>query len=328
MKIKPEITVGALTVIGLAILILGFKYLKGDNIFNKEKTFVVNFEDVTGLYESNSLLVNGFEVGKVKSIDLSKDPKYNVLVTFTTNDEFVIPEDSKFKVISVDLLSKKGVSAELGKSNVEVKEGVIYSSVPTVDMFASISNSLTPVTEKAAKLMDSLTYVMTDLHNAVGRGEQSALKSTFTELNATLKGANKALQNVSSILDKNSNKINGIVTNADSIVANFNTLSGKLASNSGKIDNIIANAETLTGNLSKINLDKTMADVTKTIDEVNKLLKQITEGDGTISKIIKDEGLYNSIDSTINSLNFLLKDLQANPKRYVHFSLIDRNKEK
>jgi len=128
-------------------------------------------------------------------------------------------------------------------------------------------------------------------------------------------------------LDKNSGKINNIVTNADSIIANFNILSGKLASNSAKIDNIVANAETLTGNLSKVDLEKTVNDITKTIQDVNKLLTQITDGDGTISKIIKDEGLYNNIDSTISSLNFLLQDLQKNPKRYVHFSLIDRNKE-
>jgi len=327
VNVKQEISVGALTLVGLAVLILGFKYLKGDNVFTRERSFVVNFSDVTGLYESNAIMANGHEVGRVKDISMSKDPRYQVLVTLQTSEDIFIPDDSKFKIISVDLLSKKGIAIEMGKSKQQVREGVVYPSEPTTDMFAEISNSLTPVTEKAAKLMDSLNFVITDLHNAIGRGEASALKQTFAEVNTTLKTANHSLQSVTSILDKNSGKINNIVTNADSIIANFNILSGKLASNSAKIDNIVANAETLTGNLSKVDLEKTVNDITKTIQDVNKLLTQITDGDGTISKIIKDEGLYNNIDSTISSLNFLLQDLQKNPKRYVHFSLIDRNKE-
>jgi phospholipid/cholesterol/gamma-HCH transport system substrate-binding protein len=327
VKLKQEISVGALTLVGLAVLILGFKYLKGDNVFTREKTFVVNFADVTGLYESNAIMANGHEVGRVKDISMSKDPNYQVLVTLQTSEDIFIPEDSKFKIISVDLLSKKGIAIEMGKSNQSVKEGVIYASEPTKDMFAEISSSLSPVTEKAAKLMDSLNFVITDLHNAIGRGEASALKQTFSQVNATLKTANHSLQSVTAVLDKNSGKINSIVSNTDSVIANFNTLSGKLASNSSQIDKIVANAETLTSNLAKVDIEKTVNDITKTIQDVNKLLSQITDGNGTISKIIKEEGLYNNIDSTISSLNFLLQDLQKNPKRYVHFSLIDRNKD-
>jgi phospholipid/cholesterol/gamma-HCH transport system substrate-binding protein len=71
-------------------------------------------------------------------------------------------------------------------------------------------------------------------------------------------------------------------------------------------------------------LEATINSAREALDEVNLLLQSVNAGEGTLGKIVKDENLYERVDSTISSLNFLLQDLQANPKRYVSFSLIER----
>ena len=48
---------------------------------------------------------------------------------------------------------------------------------------------------------------------------------------------------------------------------------------------------------------------------------QLKSQEGTAGKLLNDPSLYNRLDSLANSADALMKDLKANPKRYVHFSL-------
>jgi phospholipid/cholesterol/gamma-HCH transport system substrate-binding protein len=122
--------------------------------------------------------------------------------------------------------------------------------------------------------------------------------------------------------------IQSLIKNADGVMLNANTLTKKLADNSQKIENILADIEKFSGNISELELKETIESAKKTLTEISNLLASVNEGQGTLGKIVKDESLYTSIDSTINTLNSLLKDVQANPKRYVSLSLIERKDKK
>jgi len=57
-----------------------------------------------------------------------------------------------------------------------------------------------------------------------------------------------------------------------------------------------------------------MADLQATIAKMN-------SKDGSLGLLLNDKTVYNNLSNSTNSLNELLKDLKANPKRYVHFSV-------
>ncbi|MEO0232255.1 MAG: MlaD family protein [candidate division WOR-3 bacterium] len=65
--------------------------------------------------------------------------------------------------------------------------------------------------------------------------------------------------------------------------------------------------------------------VVKNLNEITARLKKISDylenEEGSLGKIIKDKTLYNKIDSTLTSLNLLLKDINKNPKKYFKFSI-------
>lgn len=324
MKVRHEVTVGSLTFLGIVLMILGYNYLKGNEIFSKNYTYQINFPNTTGLYPANSVVINGLEVGRVKEIRLAEDLKNQVIVTISLPKVLDIPEDSKFKIESLDLLGKKAISIERGISTNFLKEGFVYQGQIPTDMFSSITSQITPIAEKADKLIASLDTMINDVHIAIGKGENSALKKTMDNVSATLENANKVLGDVARIFESQKSSIDNIIKNADGVMANTNELTKKIADNSQNIDNIIKNFETLSNKISQADLESTINSAKTTLEEVSKLLAAINEGQGSIGKLVKDENLYYSIDSTINTLNFLLKDLQANPKRYVSFSLIER----
>jgi phospholipid/cholesterol/gamma-HCH transport system substrate-binding protein len=324
LKVRHEVTVGALTVLGIVLMILGYNFLKGNEIFSKNYSYLINFPNTTGLYPANSIVINGLEVGRVKEIKLATDNKNQVIVKISLPKDLAIPEDSKFSIESLDLLGKKAISIERGISNNLLAEDKIYQGTVPGDMFAEIKSQIEPIAEKAEKLLASLDTMINDVHNAIGRGENNAIKKTMDNLTITLETANKMLADVSSVFDKNQDKINNIILNADGLMANANEITKKIADNSQSIDTIIKNLDTFSSKMSRLDLENTVNTTKKTLEEASTLLASINNGEGTLGKLAKDENLYKSIDSTINSLNFVLRDLQANPKRYVSFSLIER----
>jgi phospholipid/cholesterol/gamma-HCH transport system substrate-binding protein len=328
LKVRNEVSVGALTLFSIVLLILGYNFLKGNDIFSKTNKYVINFENTAGLYPANAIIISGLEVGRISKITLANDGKHKVLVEISLPQNILIPEDSRFKIESLDLLGKKGISVTLGTSSKLMQEGIIYQGEAPLDLLGSLTDQILPIKEKAETLMVTLDTMLKDVHRAIGYGENSALKQTVNEVSATLSSANKLISDISGILVKEKAQIEGIIRNADGVMQNANVLTKKLADNSEKIDQILADLETFTGKVSKIELEETLASAKSALDEVNTLLAGMNNGEGTLGKIVKDENLYGRVDSTISTLNFLLQDLQKNPKRYVSFSLIERkNKE-
>ena len=57
MKISNETKVGILTITALTILILGFNFLKGKDMFTKSRKIYAVFTDLGGLNKSNEVKV-------------------------------------------------------------------------------------------------------------------------------------------------------------------------------------------------------------------------------------------------------------------------------
>lgn len=72
---------------------------------NDVKNVVLIFEHGNGLFEGELITLNGFDVGKVESIELS--PQYEVCATVLLKNDINIPSDSKFVLDNKSLLSSQ-----------------------------------------------------------------------------------------------------------------------------------------------------------------------------------------------------------------------------
>ncbi len=68
MKISNETKVGALTAVAIVILILGFNFLKGRNLTERNDTIYSVFPDIKGLQVSNPVFIKGLQVGKISEM--------------------------------------------------------------------------------------------------------------------------------------------------------------------------------------------------------------------------------------------------------------------
>jgi phospholipid/cholesterol/gamma-HCH transport system substrate-binding protein len=119
-------------------------------------------------------------------------------------------------------------------------------------------------------------------------------------LSQTVRKVDKALRNITMIVDS---------------IRRSRALENTLANVSDFSDTLAHASGTMTQVLSKTN---------SAVSRLDSVMAGLERGEGSAGKLLQDESLYNSLDSTSRSLDLLLKDLRANPKRYVHFSIFGR----
>ena len=71
MKYSKEIKVGFLAIVGVMMSVFSYNYLKGINLFEKNRKFTIKYEKVDGLSVSNPVTLNGFKIGKVQKINFN-----------------------------------------------------------------------------------------------------------------------------------------------------------------------------------------------------------------------------------------------------------------
>jgi len=72
MKISNETKIGTMAVVGIVLLVLGFNFLKGNNLFKKNNYIYAKYQDVQGLSKSNPVVINGLQVGRIENLDGGK----------------------------------------------------------------------------------------------------------------------------------------------------------------------------------------------------------------------------------------------------------------
>ena len=108
MKISNETKVGILAAVAIAIFIVGYNFLKGNDIFSSENEFYAKYDKVDGLAVSKPVLVNGYQVGRVSQLTLQ--PNGQILAQFKLDPKYAIPKKPtaiapiKHKIIQVMLI--------------------------------------------------------------------------------------------------------------------------------------------------------------------------------------------------------------------------------
>ena len=122
--------------------------------------------------------------------------------------------------------------------------------------------------------------------------------------------------------------VEGLTANLNATSQQLNRMmSHDMPALTGKLNRIGDNMVTITDNLKTIDYAAAMSKVDATLANVKRLTDQLNSRDNTIGLLLHDPTLYNNLSATTANAASLLQDLQAHPKRYVHFSLFGK-KEK
>ena len=303
---KTEIKVG---LVGLGILILlffGIKFLKGIDIFNKEISYHVLYKDVSGMHGSNYIYLNGMKVGYIKNIKAMDNRAENFLVTISISSKVNMTKDSKIVLFNADMLGSKALRLELGHGELLHKGDTITGEIE-IGMLDKLGTAITPMAEN----LDSILSATKSILNQQNRDN---IQRTLTNLESTSRKLNDISQQFDGLIDSEKNKIKNIIANTESITTN-------LKDNNERLSNIISRIDQITDTVAQANIGSTLAETSKTIERLNKVLGIIENGKGNLGLLINDEGLYRSLNESARKLDALIEDIKANPKKYVKISV-------
>jgi len=313
MKISNETKIGALTAITITILILGYSFLSGNDVFSGSNKFYAIYKSVEGLSVSKPVLVNGFQIGRVSKMQLHNDGQ--TVVEFKVDKKYNVPVNTLAKLVSTDLLGGKAIVFELGTS----KEYAEDKDTLRADVQGSLAESLQPIQTKAENLITKLDSSLASINKILNPNFQKNVDRSFTSIANSLQTLEGTTKKIDNLVAAQTGHINGILTNAEVVSANLKTTTGGL-------NGITANVQRFSGDLANSNIKQTLDNANKAVADLQQTMANINSNKGSLGLLLHDDSLYRNLENASNNLNLLFLDLKANPKRYVHFSVFGGKK--
>ncbi len=293
-----EVKIALAFIITIVCIVVGINYLKGINVFEPGNRYYAKFDRLDGLVVSNNVMVRGYKVGQVSEItyDLSLEQPFTV--TVLVDEAVKMPAGTQFVLRDDGLLGGKILDIVCGDDPT-----TFYASGDTVE------------TRIEGGLMASVQELVPKLDGTIARVDSVLESVNDIAKSQELKNSLKSIESITADLRVSSAKLKYVMNNqVPQIVSDVNTITGDLRK--------------VSGDLKQIEFAELFARIDHTVNNLQIFSDKLNSNEGTIGKLMNDNALYNNINTTVNSVNDLVVDLKANPKRYVHFSLFGAREKK
>jgi phospholipid/cholesterol/gamma-HCH transport system substrate-binding protein len=341
-----QLKVGIMAIVALLLLAFLIILMSGVNPLFRRTTDVYTYlSDSVAMTEgATPVRLNGILIGKVKKIELSgsTDPSRIVKITLSIDNTALplVPVDSQAKLAQQNLLGSRYVNIKKGTSSQTIQAGAEIASADTPeieDLFQQGSSTLAAL----QKIMDRVNGIIDDIQG--GKGTIGALLVDRTLYNRAVEIVDD-VKSLTAALNAPDSTI-GRLIHEDTL---YKDVSGTV----GKINTLIDGLNAGQGTAGKLlkddalynELHATIGDVRETIAKINKgdgtvskllnsselhdqlitsmgkldgVLDKVNSGDGTIGRLMNDPSLFESLDGTSRDLQGFIKELRANPKKFL-----------
>jgi len=314
MKISNETRIGALTAVAITALILGYSFLRGNDIFSGSNKYYAVYDSVDGLSVSKPVLVNGFPIGRISKMKLQPDGR--TVVEFKVDNQYKIPSNTLARLTSTDLLGDKAIVFDLGNSNTFAEDkDTLHANVQ-----GSLAESLQPIQTKAENLITKLDSSLAAINRILNPNFQKNVDRSFLSIANSLQTLEGTTKKIDALVAAQTSHINGILTNTETVSANLKTSSAHLT-------NITANFEKVSNDIAASNIKHTLDNANKAMSDLQATIAKINSNKGSLGLLINDDKMYRNLNEASANLNALFIDIKAHPKNYVSFSVFGGKKK-
>jgi phospholipid/cholesterol/gamma-HCH transport system substrate-binding protein len=292
LKIKREILLGILGVVSLLLFIWGVNYLKGTDLLQRQQIFFVIYPKVDGLIESHPVSVNGVKIGQVNKIGFHTDRTGRVLVECIISPDIDIPVNSQAILRSASLIGGYEIVLQLGDSDMIMQHSDTLPGVIKPSIQDDIVAQLDPFKDQSAIILARFDTLLTSLNMLFDYENRTKLSHSIGELNKSLR-------------------------HIESIAENINR-------QEQNINQIVGNLAAITDSIAALEIKAVLDQSSKSIETLQEILYAVNEGEGSLARLLHDEGLYQNLERSSYELELLLEDIRNNPRKYFNFSVFGK----
>ncbi len=309
MKFKKEIKVGFLAIVGIIMSVFSYNYLKGINLFEKNRNFKIIYTKVDGLSVSNPVTLNGLKIGNVKKIKFNPLNSKELIVDVVIENDIKFPKTSIAELYETGLIGGKAIAIipDYMNDSTIASDGDFLKGVNKPGLTELVNQILPQVQLQLEGVMKNAEIVFKNINNLFDEETKKELKYSIQNFSLLTSNLNNTSKNISDLINKNSNNFSSAILDFKNASKNIRSISDSI---SGKeITNITNNLNELLNNLKIIS-------------------NNLNNSKGSIGKLINDDSIYSNLEKASNELNILIEDIKINPGRYIKFSVFGRkNKE-
>jgi len=320
MKLSKYTKLGILIVFSVSVFIWGLSYLKGHDFFKNTSYYHIIYERIGGLVESDAVILNGYQVGQVKSVRFADDASGNLVVTISVDGEIKIPVNSVARIVSSDIMGTKSVKLIYNPNEEIYRTNDTIPGAVESDLKEQVSMQVLPLKSKAEQLLATIDSAITILTVIFNEDARDNLSESFENINRTIANIEETSADLKDLINSES-------SNISSIVDNLNSVSRAFKSKSEDFEKIITNLSAISDSLSSLPYSPLVESISGITSQMGEVLTKLNSNEGTAGRLINDEQLYANLLEMTTDLDNLLKDIRLNPKRYVSFSAFDLGKE-
>lgn len=302
MKHAKELKIGIFVVVIMTASFFLINYLRGEDIFDNEYEVVGRYDNVEGLVASAPVYIKGYKAGKVSEVNYVTDSG-NFEVICSISKDFQVPNDSKMVIYAMDVMGSKAVKIDFGQADRLAQDGDLLASGFEQGLLDGLGASIQPLIAKVGNTLDSLSVLVSGVNKVLSESNVRSIEGTLANLESTMSN----VKSITAVIDGRSSEL-------DAFVADLAAFSGKFEGIAEKIDSTMTGVNSVVGQLDESDLKGLVSSFKSLVDNVN-------DPDGSINKLMKDDSVYNSVDSLLNDVNVLVKKIQENPKKYLKISV-------
>jgi len=302
LKINNEVKTGILVLLGIGLFIFGFSYLKSNDIFVTDRTFYAVYSDVEGVVNGTPVTVNGLPVGSIQKISFHNGNE--LLVKFRVENDIEFSINSLAQIYETGLIGGKALAIipSNDKSRKAVSSDTLKSSIAP-GLTDLVNKKITNLQVKIESMVMSADSVLFKINRVFDDSTRANLRNSVSDFNYTIAELKETSSAINDIVKSNKSRV-------DLTIGNVSKISKDLSN--------------ITSSLTNSDLDITLANFKKSSEDLSSILSNINNGEGTISKLIVNDSLFNNLNEASRSIDLLLEDIRLNPNRYIHFSLFGK----
>jgi phospholipid/cholesterol/gamma-HCH transport system substrate-binding protein len=345
-----QLKVGVLGLGAFVILsVLIFLLTSSKGFFQKTALLYTYMDDASGMAEGTPVRLNGFTIGSLDKIELTRstDLKRSVRFVMKVQEKFLpqIPVDSVVGISAANLLGDKFLNITKGRNAQTVKDGAELKSLQAQDIpeLMSQAASVLQTFQTIVNRLDSLLAGVEQGKGNIGKllkDEElyDRLNGIATEGQNLLSDVRKGQGTISKLIydDALYQEIRSPIRRVDALLAelqNGTGTAGKLLKDPALYDEAKASLAEIRGLLADLNAGKGSAGkllkdeaLHKRLEELvakfNNTIDKINAGQGTLGQLIVNPQLYDSLNGATKEFQSLAKDMRANPKKFLTIRLM------
>ncbi|MCT4582062.1 MAG: MlaD family protein [Flavobacteriales bacterium] len=321
MKFKKEIIVGIVASVGVTALIVGFFFLKGQNLWEKNQRFYAVYERAEGLVTGNSVVKNGVPIGVLTSVGLYPNDPSRVLVEFDVTNEWIKIPRGSIAQLEPGMLGSPQINILFSEETTNFHESgdTIFAKAKPgvfeeikVQVLERIDPSLSKINNVIATADSSLEVMSAVLTRNTGNLDQS-----FEGIKNAIINFEKVSKNLDTLIAGFSGARNQIFATLE----NVRSITGNLKESNEEITKTLANVSVITDSIAALDLAGTLNKAQESLDNVNAILYELENGEGSLTMLLKDSTLYNNVNVMVEEAGRLVENIQEHPNRYLQFAV-------